>query len=173
MPNYVLLIGSLEFNLFGIPYVSKIVYIQTKFTTVLVENNIILLHLKRCLNRLQIGADICGFFGDSNAQLCKRWQELGAFYTYSRNHNTMGALPQDPGYFGDDVALASRRALLIRYTLLPYLYTLFHLSHIRGSTVMRPLYHEYVGDVIIIILLLLLLLLLFIWYFVLLSPLSF
>ena len=37
-------------------------------------------------------------------------------------------------------------ALRIRYTLLPYYYTLFYKSHTTGSTVIRPLFHEYPTD---------------------------
>jgi alpha-glucosidase (family GH31 glycosyl hydrolase) len=88
-----------------------------------------------------IGADICGFFGDSTEELCQRWMELGAFYPFSRNHNALGTKPQDPAVW-DSVASASRTALNIRYSLLPYLYTLFFHSHQLGSTVVRPLYHE-------------------------------
>uniref|UniRef100_A0A8C4WYN7 alpha-glucosidase n=1 Tax=Eptatretus burgeri TaxID=7764 RepID=A0A8C4WYN7_EPTBU len=108
-------IGMLEFNLFGIPF---------------------------------IGADICGFFDNTTEELCRRWMQVGAFYPFSRNHNAEGYQPQDPAWFGPNSLLlnSSSAALHIRYTLLPYLYTLFHWAHVRGSTVVRPIMHEFPKD---------------------------
>jgi alpha-glucosidase len=44
------------------------------------------------------------------------------------------------------VAEASRKAMAIRYSLLPYMYTLFYSAHTTGSTVMRALAWEYPTD---------------------------
>ena len=93
-----------------------------------------------------VGADICGFNGDTNPSLCQRWMELGAFYPFARNHNTDDAIDQDPVALGQDVVDASKKALNVRYTLLPYLYTLFWSAHARGSTVARPLFFEFAQD---------------------------
>ncbi|KAK2096764.1 hypothetical protein P7K49_025798 [Saguinus oedipus] len=95
-----------------------------------------------------VGADICGFALDAPEELCRRWMQLGAFYPFSRNHNGQGYKDQDPASFGADSLLlnSSRHYLNIRYTLLPYLYTLFFRAHSRGDTVARPLLHEFYGD---------------------------
>uniref|UniRef100_A0A669QJ58 Uncharacterized protein n=1 Tax=Phasianus colchicus TaxID=9054 RepID=A0A669QJ58_PHACC len=95
-----------------------------------------------------VGADICGFFENTTEELCRRWMQVGAFYPFSRNHNTELCSPQDPAYFGADSILvtSSIHYLNIRYTLLPYLYTLFYKAHTQGDTVARPLMHEFYSD---------------------------
>lgn len=71
--------------------------------------------------------------------------QLGAFYPFSRNHNTIDAQAQEP-YLWESVTVASRKALAVRYALLPYYYTLFFQSHKFGATVVRPLFFEFAAD---------------------------
>ncbi|XP_045876122.1 putative maltase-glucoamylase-like protein FLJ16351 isoform X2 [Meles meles] len=92
------------------------------------------------------GADICGFFGNAEYEMCVRWMQLGAFYPFSRNHNTIGTRRQDPVAWNSTFEMFSRKVLQTRYTLLPYLYTLMHKAHVEGSTVVRPLFHEFTND---------------------------
>ncbi|XP_056906491.1 sucrase-isomaltase, intestinal isoform X3 [Takifugu flavidus] len=92
------------------------------------------------------GADICGFFNDAEYEMCLRWMHLGAFYPYSRNHNGKGFRRQDPVAWDAQFANYSRDVLNIRYSLLPYLYTLMFEAHTKGSTVIRPMLHEFVQD---------------------------
>lgn len=86
-----------------------------------------------------MGTDICGFNGDTNPELCARWSTLGAFYTFSRNHNDKTHIDQDPVALGSDVVEANRNALTMKYRLLPYLYTLIHKAHRFGEPATRSM----------------------------------
>ncbi|GAB7356060.1 hypothetical protein MBLNU459_g6677t1 [Dothideomycetes sp. NU459] len=91
------------------------------------------------------GVDTCGFNGNSDEELCNRWMQLSAFFPFYRNHNTLSANSQEP-YVWASVIEASKSAMAIRYSLLPYIYSLFYLSHTTGSTVMRALAWEFPND---------------------------
>uniref|UniRef100_A0A672U1E2 P-type domain-containing protein n=1 Tax=Strigops habroptila TaxID=2489341 RepID=A0A672U1E2_STRHB len=94
-----------------------------------------------------VGADICGFSGSTSEELCTRWMQLGAFYPFARNHNTQNEKAQDPTVFSPAARTAMKDVLLTRYSLLPFLYTLFHRAHLQGDTVARPLFFEFPQDV--------------------------
>ncbi|CAG2180831.1 unnamed protein product, partial [Oppiella nova] len=55
-------------------------------------------------------------------------------------------MDQDPVALGTMVTRAAKNALSTRYTLLPYLYTLFYHAKTNGDTVSRPLFFEYPAD---------------------------
>ncbi|MGH0128960.1 UNVERIFIED_CONTAM: hypothetical protein FKN15_057803, partial [Acipenser sinensis] len=94
-----------------------------------------------------VGADICGFGGNTSEELCVRWTQLGAFYPFMRNHNDRPNMPQEPFVFSEKAQDAMRKAMILRYSLLPFLYTLFHRAHVAAQTVARPLFLEFPSDV--------------------------
>jgi len=73
---------------------------------------------------------------------------LGAFYPFTRNHNTYDTISQEPYAFGatSPVLASSKRWLSVRYSLLPHLYNLFFQSYQTGLPVMRPLLYSYPQD---------------------------
>ncbi|KAI0364938.1 hypothetical protein BV20DRAFT_1039183 [Pilatotrama ljubarskyi] len=89
-----------------------------------------------------VGADTCGFQGNTDEELCNRWMQLSAFTPFYRNHNVRSALSQEP-YRWDSVANASRTAISVRYSLLPYWYTLFANASLHGSPPIRALFFEF------------------------------
>ncbi|XP_064482529.1 lysosomal alpha-glucosidase-like [Ornithodoros turicata] len=93
-----------------------------------------------------VGADICGFHRNTTVELCARWHALGSFYPFARNHNDKDTIDQDPFSMGPTVIQAARKNLLNRYSLLPYLYTLFYGSRAFGDTVARAMFFEFPHD---------------------------
>ncbi|XP_054706577.1 LOW QUALITY PROTEIN: sucrase-isomaltase, intestinal-like [Uloborus diversus] len=92
------------------------------------------------------GMNICGDEGESsefNEELLLRWFQLCSFYPFMQMHGSVVCHFFSRGISDQDFLHAVRDAISRRYELLPYLYTLFYLSHIKGSTVLRPLFHEF------------------------------
>lgn len=62
-----------------------------------------------------------------------------------RNHNNRNTIAQE-AYRWATTAESTRRIMNIRYSLLPYTYTLFHKAHKAGETVLRALAWEFPND---------------------------
>ncbi len=67
---------------------------------------------------------------------------LGAFLPFMRNHNTIGAIAQEP-FRWDSVANASRIAINKRYEILPSLYSHMAQSAESGEPAVRALWYEF------------------------------
>ena len=92
------------------------------------------------------GPDTCGFFNEADEEMCMRWTQIGAFFTFSRNHNGLANRRQDPASWGSKFAGAARKVLEQRYRMLPYLYTLMYRAHKFGDSVTRSLFMNFPED---------------------------
>ena len=91
------------------------------------------------------GQDIGGFQATPSPELYARWIEEGVFVPVMRAHGTFNS-PRWPWAFGDDVLAATKKAIELRYRLIPYLYTLAARTTATGAPLMRPLVLEFPGD---------------------------
>lgn len=93
------------------------------------------------------GADICGFNGNTDEEMCSRWTQLGSFYPFSRNHNSIHSIPQEPWSFNSSQHIdICRESLEVRYLLIPYFYTLFSEAHMFGAPVWQALSWQFPSD---------------------------
>jgi alpha-glucosidase (family GH31 glycosyl hydrolase) len=95
------------------------------------------------------GADICGFIGDTNAELCARWYVVGAFYPFSRNHNSWDTIAQEPWNFNTVYERSItyldiiRNAMVTKLHLIRYYYTQLSKVQTDGGAFYKPLFFEF------------------------------
>uniref|UniRef100_A0A670XX90 Glucosidase alpha, neutral C n=1 Tax=Pseudonaja textilis TaxID=8673 RepID=A0A670XX90_PSETE len=89
------------------------------------------------------GADVGGFIGNPEPELLVRWYQAGALQPFFRGHANMKTKRREPWLFGKKNTKIIREAIKERYSLLPYLYTLFYQAHSMAEPVMRPLWVEF------------------------------
>ena len=93
-----------------------------------------------------VGVDIGGFAEAPTAELYTRWLQLGVFYPFMRTHTTFGTPDQDPWSYGTEHEALNRRAIELRYELLPHIYNVMHDASISGLPALRPLMLEFPTD---------------------------
>ena len=87
--------------------------------------------------------DIGGFMGKTNEDLYARWLPFGLLTSHSRSH---GFPPREPWEFGEAFTNAFRRAVEMRYRLMPYIYAQAKDSSARGLPMLRALFVEFPED---------------------------
>ena len=93
-----------------------------------------------------VGADVGGFVGGATAELYTRWLQSAVFTPFLRTHTAFGNPEQEPWSYGTRHEAANRRAIELRYELLPQVYTVMEEASRTGIPAMRPLLLEYPED---------------------------
>jgi len=93
-----------------------------------------------------VGADIGGFAEAPSPELYTRWLQLGVFYPFMRTHTTLGTPDQEPWSYGTRHEAINRRAIEMRYQLLPEIYTVMQEASRTGVPALRPLLLDYPDD---------------------------
>ncbi|MFH1369507.1 MAG: TIM-barrel domain-containing protein [Elusimicrobiota bacterium] len=91
------------------------------------------------------GQDIGGFIGLPSPELYVRWIQQGAFMPVMRAHSQQYS-DRWPWAFGPEAEEAVKKAIELRYRLIPYVYSYAWQSHATGAPVIRPLFFEFPDD---------------------------
>jgi alpha-D-xyloside xylohydrolase len=87
--------------------------------------------------------DVGGFVNRAPRDLYRRWLAFGALTSHTRTH---GAPPREPWEYDSAFVVDFRRAMELKYSLLPYIYAQSVESSRRGWPVLRTLFFEYPDD---------------------------
>ena len=93
-----------------------------------------------------IGVDIGGFSGNTTKELLVRFASAALLYPLYRNHSALGSLNQEPYRLDGEYLEAYRKAVKLRYELLPTLYDELYFGYAYGSSPLRPLIYNYPED---------------------------
>ncbi|HEX4083470.1 MAG TPA: alpha-xylosidase [Chthoniobacteraceae bacterium] len=87
--------------------------------------------------------DIGGFVQKSEEALYRRWMPFGMLTSHSRCH---GSPPKEPWHFSVAFLEDFRRAVELKYRLMPYVWTQARICSANGWPMVRPLFFEYPED---------------------------
>jgi alpha-glucosidase len=93
-----------------------------------------------------VGSDIGGFAEGATPELYVRWLQLGVFYPFMRTHTGLGNPDQEPWAYGPEREAINRRAIELRYELLPHVYNTMKEASDTGVPALRPLFLEFPND---------------------------
>ena len=87
-------------------------------------------------------SDLGGFAGDlEDDELYTRWLQYGVFQPIFRPH-AQEEVASEPVFKNDKTKALVKKAIELRYKLLPYNYSLAFENHVSGKPLMRPLFFE-------------------------------
>jgi len=87
--------------------------------------------------------DVGGFVKKAPRDLYRRWMAMGVLASQTRAH---GAPPREPWEYDSALTDDFRRALNLRYSLMPYIYGQAVDSSAKGHPMLRALFLEYPND---------------------------
>jgi alpha-D-xyloside xylohydrolase len=87
--------------------------------------------------------DVGGFVQKAPRDLYRRWLAWGVLSSHTRAH---GVPPREPWEYDEALTEDFRKALGLRYALMPYIYAQAKDSSARGFPMVRPLFFEYPND---------------------------
>lgn len=87
--------------------------------------------------------DVGGFVNRAPRDLYRRWLAFGVLTSHTRTH---GAPPREPWEYDEAFVGDFRRAVDLKYTLMPFIYAQAQLSSERGWPMLRALFFEYPDD---------------------------
>lgn len=93
-----------------------------------------------------VACDTGGFAGMPSPLLMTRWLQVSTFMPTMRVHSVLGEKPHWPWNFGAESEAVMRKALELRYRLVPYHYSLAHVMFQRQKLWIRPLAMEFPED---------------------------
>ena len=92
-----------------------------------------------------IHSDAGGFAqGTKDEELYVRWLQMSCFSPILRPHGS--GIPSEVIYFNDTTQNIVRSFMKLRYSLLPYIYTLAYEAHTKGAPIVRSLFFEFPDD---------------------------
>jgi alpha-D-xyloside xylohydrolase len=87
--------------------------------------------------------DVGGFVDRAPRDLYRRWLAFGVLTSHTRTH---GAPPREPWEYDEALVEDFRRAVELKYALMPYIYAQALDSSARGFPMLRTLFFEYPDD---------------------------